>query len=575
MKNNLGYLVDILERFLWYFSLTAVMAALCLAMGGCGMAGEEESEPRSFSGKESTALLGDERTASGEKDAADSGEEDAAEPRDEEHMEISVAYWQIDEALKNRDGDEVLKTLEEKFNITIVPRNITWDDYYSKIRLWAETGELPDLFVGAHRMSLDFSRWVKEGLLHEIPSDLSAYPNLAQYMDSPESAQCMIDDRLYCIFRQTYSEQAETVKDRTIAYRWDLARAAGITEEPENWEEFQDMITAIMEADSEGKQIGGMTAKDFNMLMGPLFTYSIPLASPGGVSFYWVPQGEGYVPALFAGEELGSDALPTWRLVREMYERGVIEKDIFLSTTAQAEEKFLMGKSAAICFDGGIGNSKTYENMIQYWEEVHGSEFLEDVRFLDLMPSVNGELYYTVWDYAWSESYINSRVSEEKLDRILALYDYLLSVEGYRFSHFGIEGVSYRAEEDGSIVLLTKEPPSALYPSIAMMGSLVSWNSGIQQETEGSLVVPQKYREEDEKRVERARECRIPAYEYECSMIASRMEDSFSIDTNRIFQQIVLGTEPEEEIWAEIIEEYKEEGLMETIEEVNRRMREE
>ncbi|HBA50670.1 MAG TPA: hypothetical protein DCZ91_23305 [Lachnospiraceae bacterium] len=206
---------------------------------------------------------------------------------------------------------------------------------------------------------------------------------------------------------------------------------------------------------------------------------------------------------------------------------------------------------------------------------MHGSEFLEDVRFLDLMPSVNGELYYTVWDYAWSESYINSRVSEEKLDRILALYDYLLSVEGYRLSHFGIEGVSYRAAEDGSIVLLTKEPPSALYPSIAMMGSLVCWNSGIQQETEVSLVVPRKYREEDEKRVERARRCRIPAYEYECSMIASRMEDSFSIDTNRIFQQIVLGTEPVEEIWAEIIEEYKEQGLMETIEEVNRRMREE
>ena len=37
----------------------------------------------------------------------------------------------------------------------------------------------------------------------------------------------MVDGKLYCIFRQTYSEQAETIKDRTIAYRWDLAREAG------------------------------------------------------------------------------------------------------------------------------------------------------------------------------------------------------------------------------------------------------------------------------------------------------------------------------------------------------------
>ncbi len=561
MKNNIRYLVNFLEKFLSFFSLTAVTAALCLAPGGCGMTGEEESEPYSASGEDETAL-------SGEKEAAFPGKEGAADPRYEEHMEISVAYWQIDEALKNRGDDDVLKALEEKFNITIVPCNITWDDYYSRIRLWAETGELPDLFVGAHRMSQDFSRWVKEGLLHEIPADLSAYPHLAQYMDSPERAQCMIDGRLYCIFRQTYSEQAETVKDRTIAYRWDLAREAGITEEPENWEEFQDMLVAIMEADSEGKQIGGMTAKDFNMLMGPLFTYSIPLASSGGVSYYWVPQGEGYVPAVFAGEELGSDALPTWRLVREMYEKGVIEPDIFLSTTAQAEEKFLMGKSAAICFDGGIANSKTYGNIIQYWEEVHGSEFLEDVRFLDLMPSVDGELYYTVWGYSWSESYISGRVSGEKMDRILALYDYLLSEEGQRLGRYGVEGVSYRVAEDGSIVLLTEEAPSALYPSIGMLESLVSWNND-------SLTVPQEYRREDEKRVERARECRIPEYEYECSMTASRMEDPLSIDINRIFQQIVLGTEPVEEVWARIIEEYKDEGLMEMIEEVNRRVREE
>ncbi len=116
-------------------------------------------------------------------------------------MDISIAYWQIEDALESREEDAVLKTLEEKFNITIVSQNI------------------------------------------------------ARYMDSPETEGCMIDDRLYCIFRQTYSEQAETVKDRTIAYRWDLAK------------------------------------------VGPLFTYSMPLAASGGVSFYWVPQGERYVPA--------------------------------------------------------------------------------------------------------------------------------------------------------------------------------------------------------------------------------------------------------------------------------------
>lgn len=491
----------------------------------------------------------------------------------EEHMDISVAYWQIEAALENRAEDEVLKTVEEKFNVTIIPQNITWDDYYNKIILWAEIGELPDLFIGAYRKDERFFQWVKEGILHEIPEDLSAYPNLAQYMDSPERKSCMVDDKTWCIFRQTYSEQAETVKDRTIAYRWDLAQEAGITKEPESWEEFQTMIKAIMEADSEGKGIGGMTAKDYTMLIGPLFTYSIPLGTGGGISFDWVPQDEGYVPGIFAGEELGSDAVSTWHLIRDMYEEGVIEEAVFLATTNQAEEKFLTGKSAAICFDGGIGNSEIYSNIGKYWEEVNGSDFFEDVRFLDLMPSVTGELYYTVWGYAWSESYINAKVSDEKLERILAIYDYLLSEEGTLLSNFGIEGETYSVGEDGRISLLTDEP-SLIYPSISMLASLVCWNSGIQDASKYPATVPQEYIRADEERVEKARQCSIPQSNYACTVIACQLENPISIDVNGIFQRIVLGTQPVEEIWQEIIEDYKQQGLLEEIEEVNRLVKE-
>lgn len=491
-----------------------------------------------------------------------------------EHMELTVAYWQIDDFLAQGEEDAVLKTLEDKFNITIVPQNITWDDYYGKIRLWAETGELPDLFVGAGRQGRDYYQWVREGILHEIPQDLSAYPHLEQYMDSPEKEGCMVDGKLYCIFRQTYSEQAETIKDRTIAYRWDLAREAGITREPENWEEFRAMIQAIRQADSRGTGIGGMTAKNFNMLMGPLFTYSIPLASNGGTAYYWVPQGENrYVPALFAGQNLGEDALATWQLARDMYAEGTIEKDIFLATTSQAEEKFLMGRSAAICFDGGIANTRNHENIVRYWKDVHGTEFLEDVRFLDLMPSVTGELYYPVWDYAWSESYINGNVSDEKLERILALYDYLLSEEGMLLGNFGIEGESYRLGADGEVILLTQEAPSDRYPSIGMFASLVCWNYGNQDASRFPSTIPQEYVCLDQERVEKARECRIPEYQYACTIAASRMEDCIAIDTNSIFQRIVLGTEPVEEIWQEIIQEYLDQGLEEMIEEVNRQVR--
>ena len=486
----------------------------------------------------------------------------------EKHLDISIAYWNVESALAQ--DDEVLRKIEDKFNITFVPVNITWDDYYSRIRLWADTEALPDIFVGAYRTEPSFYKWIQEGLLHEIPEDLSDYPHLAQYMNSPERETCKINGKTYCIFRQTYSEQAETIKDRTILYRWDLAQKAGITKEPQNWDEFRQMIQAIIAADSEHTGITGMTAKGYNMLLGPLFTYSIPMASGGGTGFYWVEQEDGYVPALLAGETLGSDALATWKLIRDMYQEGTIEQDIILTTTSQAENKFLSGQSAAICIDGGISNTKTYENIGAYWKDMHGTEFLDDVKYLKPMPGVDGQEFYTVWDYAWSESYINASVDDEKFDRILALYDYLLSEEGVLLGNFGIEGKSYRKEATGEITLLTEQgTPTQRYPSTDLFSSLVCWNYGNLSPYRFPKTVPEAYVLEDVERVDMARKMEIPAYDYECTRIFYELGTDFSFDINNIFQRIMTGTQPVEEVWEEIIQEYKNNGLMEVIDKVN------
>ncbi len=489
----------------------------------------------------------------------------------DEHMDISIAYWQIDKALEGRDTDEVLKRIENKFNITIVPQNISWDDYYSKVDLWAENNTLPDIFVGAYRNSNTMGEWAEQGLLHEIPSDLSKYENLNRYMDSPEAQTCQIDGKTYCIFRQTYSEQAETVKDRTILYRWDLAKAAGITKEPESWDEFRKMIQAIINTDSEDKDIKGMTAKDCSMLIAPLFTYSMPLAATGDSTFYWVLSKDQYVPAIFAGDTLGADALPTWNLVRDMYEEGTIEDDIIFTTTSQAEEKFLSGKSAAICIDGGISNTKTYENIGRYWNEVHGHDFFEDVKYLDLLPSVDGNTYYTTWDYAWSESYISSKVSDDKLDRILALYDYLLSEEGTLLSNFGIVDDTYSIDDNGQIEILY-DKPSDKYHSLEMLASLVCWNYGNNDGDSFPNLVPESYVQMDRERVEKARAIDIPPYNYECTKAMFESKTGFSISVNDIFKEVMVSDKSVEDAWNDVIKEYIDKGLLDVIEDVNSRL---
>lgn len=75
----------------------------------------------------------------------------AEEGADLEPMEISVALWGIQEGFDaaNAVNDTIFNDLCEKFNITINPVSVTWNDYQEKNKVWAASGSLPDLFCDA------------------------------------------------------------------------------------------------------------------------------------------------------------------------------------------------------------------------------------------------------------------------------------------------------------------------------------------------------------------------------------------------------------------------------------------
>lgn len=482
----------------------------------------------------------------------------------EERMKISIAVWDADEALA---GDVVLEGIEEKFNVEFEPINMSWDDYYQKVERWASTGSLPDLFVGDFRKSSLYIQWINQGLLCAIPENLSDYPNLESYMSGLEKTQVSaVNGRIYCIPRQTYPAQEWTSIDRIIAYRWDLAQKAGITEEPENWEEFQKMILAIIKEDPENMGIQGMTAESPKTISGILLPYASSIAVSDGNGFFW-KQDEGgiYKPVYFA-----DNLLPAFQLGRDMYETGVIEKDFVLQTNKSAQDKFQRGESAAILYSGGYGG--VYEEICAHWKEYHGRDFTQDVKALRLMPDVNGNKAYPIWGYAWSESYINAKVSEEKLDKILQIYDYLLSDEGAFLATYGPEGELYEVV-DGRVTMYDNNTYVAgKYPSCGVFSVLVRW---VPDTYDKRFVanIPESYNRVNLELMEEAKMVPIPEYEPECSNVVNEEGIDFQIQVGDDFLRIMTAEEPVEESWEEIRQEYEEKGLQDMIDAVNAKMK--
>lgn len=484
---------------------------------------------------------------------------------EEAPVEITIATWNADAGFQ---GDAVQTAIEEKLGIKIVPMNVTWDDYMQKIQLWASSGSLPDVFVGPFRTTATYPQWADQGVISAIPGDLSAYPNLEEYLSGGAAEEAKLNGTLYCIPRQTYPDQYWTCLDRIICYRWDLAQKAGIEKEPETWDEFSEMIQAIIAADPDGTGIGGMTASDKNLMSGMLMPYGSSIAVDGGSSFKWVKDENGqYVPAYFT-----EDALEGFRFARNLYDSGVIEKDIALTTNQSAEEKFLQGSSAAIVISGGFGNK--YEKVARYWEEVHGSSYLDDVKALNLMPDKDGNKTYVMSNsYAWSESYINAGVSEEKMDKILKLYDYLLSDEGAFLSTYGPEGELYDME-DGKVVLHDADKMiKDVYPSCDVLSTLVRWNPST-YDNRFVAVWPKEYTEVDNLLVAQAAEVEIPEFYPECTQKLLELGIEFTVNLDEDFLSIMTGEEPVEEMWEEIYKQYEAEGLSDMITQINGAMAE-
>lgn len=527
------------KRFL-ALTLTAAMALGMLA--GCGGSG------------------GDETTAPQTSAVETGGAAAATEPQ--EKVEISIAIWGAEDGLANPD-DPVLKKIEEETGVHLVPQNVTWDDAEQKIQLWATNGQLPDLFAGDFVGKSFFTNWVEQGVIRALPDDLSAYPNLAEHMQMERAQAAARDGKFYMIPRTTYGDISYSVLDRNVVYRWDLAQAAGVTKEPETYEEFCDMIKKIIAADPEGKSVSGMTQALPELIGGFVYPYA------GIIDKKWVADENGkFVPSYFADRDALVQAM---QFGRDMYTDGVIEKDIALAKLETSKEKYLQGQSAAMVF-AWSGPAGLYNNVVRDYEALYGEgSFLEDNRIAKLYPSADGNKYYFVDTEAWSETYISSKVDDEKMAGICRLFDYLYSEEGSRLVFCGFEGEDYDLV-DGKVVMKDGVVLGDKYTYCNVnsnMSSLAMWNPEAWDSSFPSTI-PTEYRALNEARHEDAvKNGTLPQYYDSVMFLSTPLKDAFVYNTNDDLLQIMMGTDPVDQMVDELLANYESKGLSKMLEEVN------
>jgi len=380
----------------------------------------------------------------------------------EEHMEISIMHWDIETSLEGKD-DAMRKFIEDRFNITFVGKpGITWDNYYEMPFVWAAAGEFPDIISGVDMASWNGQyEWIRDGLLRPIPSDLSAYPNVNTVVSASDVQAFAVDGENYMLPRAMYPDPGWWCMDRGIFNRKDWREALGFGI-PVTEQDFIDLCVAYATMDPDGKGAGytkglGVSGKEM--------PYSQCFASFGYTDSYWVlnEDGECVLPAF------EKTSLPLISFLRELHKAGGLDEDYLTDDEETGlREKFAQSKVGMAINQVSPGH---LFNFMQEWARVNDDpeSFIDCVEILQppVVEGIGKPVAFSEKTF-WSETYINKDVDDEKMERILMLFDYMYSEEALYLVTYGFEGKDWEFDAEGNVVLLTDIHAETGQPMLAI-----------------------------------------------------------------------------------------------------------
>jgi len=488
-----------------------------------------------------------------------------------EHLNLSIAFWDIATAFRNKDP--VLRKIEQDFNLTFEPVQITMSDYHQKLQMWATSDKLPDVFV--HSIASDspgiYNEWIKHGLIKPLPEDLTPYPYVDQIAQIPDIRLLRKDNRLYMLPRIGYPTNRLWMLERVVFVRKDWMNDA-LIREVAGFEDFSNMLATFtnrrVSSGSEQPPVG-LTAAGMNGLAWA-FSSTFPQFAAG----QWVFEDNVWIP-YYASRKMDEVVVQ----LRKLYENGALDPDFYYMKEEDALTKFAQGQAGALVYRATPSSLSTLEEL---WKDYQPNKaFHDSVDILRMWLSEEGYRYYYVAQTYWSETFFNANISDEKMSRVLKLYDYLLSPEGQRLTSYGLEGVDYRLE-DGNPVMIRPiderngqpDAISSVYPSIPIFRSLASWG----KETEFRLNELNKisYGEANIQKSLSEMEWLInnavatPAY-HKINSLSTPAKDKLSAMINPLEDliKVVISREDPVAMWHDHVRQYRELGLGEAIQEVN------
>lgn len=494
----------------------------------------------------------------------------------DEHLNISVGYWNIEDMAKATEPDAMTQYIENLFNITLEPVSVTWSNYKERYQILSATGSLPDVFATVTLSSNDnndsatFSDFINTGAIRALPEDLTDYPLLNEILDSVSYTR-YTDGKYYAIPRVSFLDPILGATDAAMLVRRDWMDNLGISD-PESFQDFMDMTVAFAKDDPDGNGIDDTIGYNVNNL-NALGKWLILGIAPECNVYSWTEENGTYVPSWTT--DAFKQVVEDYRL---LYENGGLDPDFYTKAPSAVMDDFAAGRLGALEYKS---SPSALMELKDRWDSMNDKAFEDCVDVLPIFPAPDGIRYSNSSSSFWSESYISSNVDDAKMERILALFEFLLSDEGQDFCHYGLEGIDYEKDENGNYTCLLDTEDESLatalvkkYPSAVLFVGIATWG-GSWRDFEVNEMNTLRYGE-----FPTALASKSANYSKDHTTQITRpyafmsypKEPTEEFSTSNAFEQFVnciIGDEDAVEMWEEVLTRMRNDGLDEYIQRQN------
>lgn len=528
--------------------LVAMLLAMCMvfSLAACGNSGGSSSS------SSTSSEGGDSGSAENSDDSASSG----AETGSFDDVITLTADSDGDPFTWDPSTDTMAAFIEENFGIAFQQSETNYyNNDFTVTQLAATDGTLPKVFCAdILYYPQEITQFIPEGLVAEIPEELlDKYPLTKALLENDAVAQTvygMYDGYYFLPKPDSADPDIYKAERKGIFIRTDWLDAVGM-DMPTTWEDLYNVCHAFTYDDPDGNGVNdtyGLTGDG----MGTLRYF---FASTGVSNRYWNKDADGN---WFFGA-LDDSNIEVLEWLRKMWEDGTIDPDFGASTWENGLQKF-SSNTFGMCVRNADA-SWINDVAVKYYGAANpGVNPFDRIDVIPALAMAEGETPrmdgYTSCMVAtmFSES-----ITEEEMDRFLNYYEYLLSEEG-QYLRMGFEGEDWERNDDGSISLIRDENGNATVMATKYPCSTVThWPSwGFELAAYENVEYFDEYN--DETKAMNAAACAIrnedPVYPEVGPMLIddTTVTDTTAFSFNSEYWQIITGTEPVADMFADMKE---------------------